>query len=174
MPLTATRTEDDPFYDELTICTSDPDGRVEVSGGKIPTVIITRSPDAAVNRFVPIGSREAGELTMTVDGSTAELRPGKGKWTRRSYRVDVSVAGTKYRFKPNSIATSQLIRAGKKIFEPSMDDEHGDFLVQWLVSRADTEPADAAIGYALAVAFRTGAANLVSALINGAEMTLPD
>ncbi|ATY13021.1 hypothetical protein CU254_23175 [Amycolatopsis sp. AA4] len=173
MPLTAPRVVDDAFYDELTIHTDDARGLVEVSGAHVPTVVIARSPDAPINRFVPIGSREPADLIMTVGEAVADLRPGKGKWTRGSYRVDLTADGKRYRFKPNSIATSQLIRDGKKVFEPSMDDEDGDFLVQWLVNRDDTEPADAAIGYALAVAFRTGAMSLFSMLLSGAEMAGP-
>lgn len=173
MSLTATRVVDDAFYDELKIRTNDAEGRVEVSGAQVPTVVITRSVGAEINLFVPIGTREPGELTMTVGEVTADLRPGKGKWTRGSYRVDLTLLGKRYRFKPNSIATSQLIRDGKKIFEPSMDDEDGSFLVQWLVNRDDTEPVDAAIGYALAVAFRTGAMSLFGMLLSGAEMAGP-
>ncbi|GAA1033624.1 MULTISPECIES: hypothetical protein [Amycolatopsis] len=173
MPLIASCTVDDAFYGELNIHTNDTDGLVEVFGNLVPTVSIVRAPNATLNRFVPIGTREAGELTMTVGGRAANLHPGAGKWTRGSYRVDLKLAGKRYRFAPNSIATSQLIRDGRRIFEPSMDDEDGDFLVQWLVNRDDTEPADAAIGYALAVAFRTGAMGFLSLLINGAEMVGP-
>ncbi|MFC5286494.1 hypothetical protein ACFPM7_05475 [Actinokineospora guangxiensis] len=173
MALTASRTVDDAFYDGLSIRTDDTEGVVEVSGPRIPTVTIRRSPDAAVDRFVPIGTRQAGELVMTVAGVAADLRPGKGKLTRASYGVDLVVAGTRYRFAPNSVATSRLVRAGRKVFELSMGDEDGDFLVQWLINRDDTEGADAAIGYALSVAFRTGAMGLFTLLLNGADMAGP-
>lgn len=173
MRLTRTRTVDDAFYDELTIHTSDESGVIEVSGEHVPTVTIKRSPDAALNKFVPIGSRAASDLAMTVAGVEADLLSGKAAWTRGSYRVELTHAGTHYKFTPNSITTTQLIRDGANIVEFSMDDEDGDFLVQWLAKREDSQPADAAIGYALSVAFRTGAMGFFSLLINAAE-TMPD
>lgn len=170
MHLTCTRTLDDAYYDELKIRTCDESGVVEVSGEQVPTVTIQRSPDAALNQYVPIGTRDASQLTMTVDGIEAELRPGPGKWTRGSYMVELTLAGTYYKFVPNSIATTQLRRNGAKIAEFSMGDDEGDFLMQWLQKRDDSQPADAAIGYALSVAFRTGALGFFSLLVNGTEV----
>jgi hypothetical protein len=79
MSLTGTRTVDDAYYDELRIRTNAERGVVEVSGEQVPTVVIQRSSDAELNKFVPIGTRKADHLTMSVDGVEAELRPGPGK-----------------------------------------------------------------------------------------------
>lgn len=53
---TRTRTLDDTYYGELTIRTSAERRAVEVSGEQVPTVVIQRSQDAELNRFVPIRS----------------------------------------------------------------------------------------------------------------------
>jgi hypothetical protein len=168
MPLTGTRTVDDAYYDELKISTDAERGVVEVSGEQVPTVVIQRSPDAEPNMFVPIGTRKADHLTMSVDGVEAELRPGPGKLTRGSYRVDLTLAGTHYRFTPDSDDDTQLRRDGAEIASFSMDGE-GKFAVHWRAGRDDSQPADAAIGYALSVAFRTGAMGIFSVLLNGSE-----
>lgn len=168
MPLTGTRTVDDAYHGELRIRTDAERGVVEVSGEQVPTVVIERSADAELTEFVPIGTRNAGHLTMSVDSVEAELRPGPGKLTRGSYRVDVTLAGTRYRFTPDSDDDTQLRRDGAKIASFFMDGE-GRFTVHWQAERDDSQPADAAIGYALSVAFRTGAMGIFSVLLNGSE-----
>jgi hypothetical protein len=168
MSLTGTRTVDDAYYDELKIRTNAERGVVEVSGEQVPTVVIQRSSDAELNKFVPIGTRKAGHLTMSVDGVEAELRPGPGKLTRGSYRVELTLAGTHYRFTPDDDDSTQLRRDGATIASFSMDGE-GKFTVHWQAERDDSQPADAAIGYALSVAFRTGALGIFSVLLNGSE-----
>jgi hypothetical protein len=169
MPLTGPRTVDDVYYDELKIRTNAEHGVVEVSGEQVPTVVIQRSSDAELNKYVPIGTRKADHLTMSVDGVDAELRPGPGKLTRGSYRVDLTLAGTHYRFTPDDDDSAQLRRDGATIASFSMDDADGEFTVHWQAERDDSQPADAAIGYALSVAFRTGAMGIFSVLLNGSE-----
>lgn len=39
----------------------------------------------------------------------------------------------------------------------------------WQAGREESRPADAAIGYALSVAFRTGALGIFTVLLNGSE-----
>jgi hypothetical protein len=168
MPLTGSRTVDDAHYGELKIRTDAERGVVEVSGEQVPTVVIERSQDAELTEFVPIGTRKADHLTMSVDGVEAELRPGPGKLTRGSYRVDVTLAETHYRFTPDDDDDTQLRRDGARIASFTMDGE-GKFTVHWQTERDDSQPADAAIGYALSVAFRTGALGIFSVLLNGTE-----
>ena len=168
MPLTGTRTVDDAYHGELKIRTDAERGVVEVSGEQVPTAVIERSPDAELNEFVPIGTRNADHLTMSVDGVEAELRPGPGKLTRGSYRVDLTVDGTRYRFTPDDDDYTQLKRGGAKIASFWMDGE-GKFTVHWHAERDDLRPADAAIGYALSVAFRTGALGILDVLLHGSE-----
>jgi hypothetical protein len=172
MALICSRVVEDAFYGDLDIRTEGGD-RVEVSGEQVPTVAIDRSAGTEPDRFTPIGSRDQAKLRMTVGGDEVALHPGKGKLLRRTYRIDVTNGKIHYRFRPNSVATAQLVRDGAKIVEFSMRDEDGDFLVQWLVERDDSQPADAAVGYALSVAFRTGAMSAHSALLHGLAELLP-
>ncbi|WP_158887489.1 hypothetical protein [Amycolatopsis anabasis] len=169
MGLIRTSVVEDAFFGEMEILTDDHRGTVEVSGPSVPTVVIRRIPGGQVDRFVPIGSRRPEDLTMTVDTATVEIVPGPGKWTRGSYRVRVTTPEADYLFKPNSIATTGLVRNGTKLADFSMDDDEGDFIVYWIQERRNVLPADAAIGYALSVAFRTGAMGFFSLLTRGAE-----
>ncbi|MFF0146025.1 hypothetical protein ATK36_0519 [Amycolatopsis sulphurea] len=168
MHFTSTRTVDDGYYGELKIRTNAERGVVEVSGKQVPTVVLQRCSDAELNKFVPIGTRNTDHLTMSVDGAEAELRPGPGKLTRRSYRVELTLAGTHYEFTPDDDDDTRLRRNGAAIASFAMDVE-GQFTVHWQAERDDAQPADAAIGYALSVAFRTGAKGIVSVLLNGSE-----
>jgi hypothetical protein len=169
MHLASTRIIDDAYYGELKICLSAERGVVEVSGEQIPTVIIERSSDAELNKFVPIGTREAAHLTVSVDGIEDDLRLGPGKLTRGSYRVELTFAGAHYKFMPDSADATQLWRDGAKIASFSLDDADGTFVVHWQTDRDDSQPADAALGYALSAAFRTGATGIFSLLLNGSE-----
>lgn len=139
---------------------------VEASGERIPTVAIRRAPDAELNKFVPIGTRKAAQLTMTVDGAEADLRPGPGKLTRRSYRIELSLADAHYTFTPDADDDMRLARGGNDLASFSMTDD-GEFEVHWRAEHS--QPADAAIGYALSAAFRTRTTGIFSLLLNGSE-----
>lgn len=158
------RSVDDEYHGKLEIHAEG--GVVEVSGERVPTVVIRRSPDAVLNKFVPIGTRDAAHLTMSVDGVEAELRPGPGKLTRGSYRVELTVGETHYRFTPDDTDSSQLLRDGTEVASFEIDVE-GTFAVHW---QAGSLPADAAVGYALSVAFRTGAEGIFGVLLNGSDV----
>ncbi|GAA1959532.1 hypothetical protein GCM10009754_32560 [Amycolatopsis minnesotensis] len=173
MRMTRTRVADDAFFGELEVHTDEESGSVEVSGPEVPAVAIRRRPGAEVNQFVPIGSRRSADLDMIVGGDPATILAGPGKWTRGSYQIRVAVKGGEYLFKPNSIATTQLLRDGTKLADFSMDDDEGDFIVHWIQTRERVLSVDAAVGYALPVAFRTGALGFWSMLLRGAE-ALPD
>ncbi|MET9768237.1 hypothetical protein [Streptomyces sp. NPDC006415] len=149
-----TPVEDDHHGDILVELTGEQGEMIVVSGERIPRVVLTRAPGATVGDHIPIGTRDRRHLTLTVDGQEATIAPGKGKLRRRSYRVDVRHAGTSYRLVPDSIPSSRLIRNGKRIGDFSSAGDRR-VLAEWR-DGAVVEPADAAIGYALAAAFGTG------------------
>ncbi|MFD6885635.1 hypothetical protein [Streptomyces sp. NPDC059957] len=90
-------------------------------------------------------------VTMTVDGVVVRLVPAKGFLTRRSYRVDAD----RYRMVPCSLGESRLLLGGERIgvFTSVGDGRVG---AEWQHESRRT-PDDAAVGYALAAAFGTGA-----------------
>ncbi|WP_406862204.1 hypothetical protein ABZO31_17755 [Streptomyces sp. HUAS MG47] len=134
-------------------------GVVRVGGDGLPEVVVARIPgDGDTDDAIPVGTRDPARLTLTVDGREARLRPGKGRVFRRSFRVDATVDGVRYRLVPCSYVESRFSRGGKAL---GRLDSTGDGLVgaEW-----DTEPDTApdalslALGTALAAAFGTGAA----------------
>ncbi|MFC9856847.1 MULTISPECIES: hypothetical protein [unclassified Streptomyces] len=152
-----TATEDD-HYGEISVELTGEHGEVlVVSGENIPRVTLTRAPGAGIDDHIAIGTRVPGHLTLTVDGRDATIRPAKGRLSRRSYRVDVTYAGTSYRLVPDSIPSSRLTRDGKRIGDFSSDGDRR-VVAEWRAETAGAaiEPLDAAIGYALAAAFGTG------------------
>ncbi|ROS44140.1 hypothetical protein [Amycolatopsis thermoflava] len=80
----------------------------------------------------------------------------------------MTLAGTHYRFTPDSDDYTLLKRDGAKIASFGLDTA-GKFTVFWQARREDSRPADAAIGYALSTAFRTGALGIFTVLLNGSE-----
>lgn len=91
---------------------------------------------------------------------------------RRTYRVDLTWNQHHYSFAPNSSATSRLKRDGRQLADFSAGDD-GDFIVYWVAARDETTAADAAIGYALSLAFGTGAYTLVGMVLSGIGALLP-
>ncbi|WP_098896836.1 hypothetical protein [Streptomyces sp. st77] len=153
-PLPAT-VEDDHHGDIRVELVGEQRETLVVSGEGIPRVVLTRAPGAEVDDHILIGTRDPRRLTLTVDGRDATIKPGKGKLRRRSYRVDVRCAGTAYRLVPDSIPSSRLTRDGKHIGDFSSAGGDRRVIAEWR-DGAVVEPADAAIGYALAAAFGTG------------------
>ncbi|MFJ3858297.1 hypothetical protein ACIPRL_18875 [Streptomyces sp. NPDC090085] len=79
----------DRLFGMLHIALNHEGGTVTVSGDGLPRCEIRRSAGTPLESHVPIGTREQGRLTMSVDGAGEALRPAKGFLTRRSYRVEV-------------------------------------------------------------------------------------
>ncbi|GGT69561.1 hypothetical protein [Streptomyces lateritius] len=131
-----------------------PAGTLRVSGYGMPTVELVRATGATVNRLVPIGTRRPAQLTLTVDGAPARIRPARGRLLRRSYRVDARVQGTRYRLMPYAYDRSRLTRDGRRIGALSSTG-NGRVDADWAVGAS---PRDIAVGTALAAAFGTGAA----------------
>ena len=149
-----TETMDQP----VTIDVSD--GRVAVTvalAGTTGTAVIERHDGTALAKHIPIGTRDARRLTMTVDGAPVTLRPGAGRYRRGSYRVTVVHGAVKYRFRPKSPDVSRLSRDGRRLgnFELTAA---GTVDVTWPEeSAAEVSATDTAVGTALAAAFGTGA-----------------
>ncbi|MFC7902088.1 hypothetical protein ACFUV1_18295 [Streptomyces griseoincarnatus] len=152
----------DPLFGEMEIRLDHAGGTLRVSGGGLPTVEIRRSPDTEVATHVPIGTRDPRRLTLLVDGVEETLRPAKGFLSRRSYRVEAVSATRERRYVlvPDSTDTSRLLRDKRRlgVFTSTGD---GNVSVEWEngEGRSTTapEPYDAAVGYALAAAYGTGA-----------------
>ncbi|MFI1246857.1 hypothetical protein ACH4TY_09095 [Streptomyces anulatus] len=163
--------EDDHHGDILVELVGERGEMLVVSGERIPRVVLTRAPGAEVDDHIVIGTRDPRRLTLTVDGREATITPAKGKLRRRSYRVDVRCAGTSYRLVPDSIPSSRLTRDGKHTGDFSSDGDRR-VLAEWR-SGAVVEPADAAIGYALAAAFGTGGQPMWMMLVETVSEFLP-
>ncbi|NGO07637.1 hypothetical protein G5C60_08215 [Streptomyces sp. HC44] len=148
----------DDLFGELSVWSDPEKGEVAVGGRAVPDVVLRRVAGTRTNRtkeHIPIGTRKRGRLTLDVDGQEAVIRPAKGRVTRRSYRIDVRHAGRAYRLLPDSIAGSRLLKDKEHIGDFSSDGD-GRVLAEWKEG-ARVEAADAALGYALAAAFGTGA-----------------
>ncbi|WP_435058962.1 hypothetical protein [Streptomyces sp. bgisy060] len=146
---------EDGLFGALTVRWDVERGGVTVSGERVPRVELRRAEGTEGEDHVPVGTRDGALLTLTVDGEEAVVDPAKGRLTRRSYRVDVRCAERSWRLVPDSLPGSRLVRSGVRLGEFSSDGD-GKVLVEW---REDAEPEalDAALGYALAAAFGTGA-----------------
>lgn len=146
----------DSKFGELGIQLNRSKGLLAIEGHNLPPSpsSLRRFGTAAVEDWIPIGTRDGKSLELIVDGSTAKISPSKGGLSRRSFKVDAEFAGVAYRMMPNAILGSKLLK----------DRNHlGDFTyIDWVVSvewRDDVaiSPTDAVIGYLLAAAFGTGA-----------------
>lgn len=149
------------------------DGRIGVrmpDGGAVRTALIRRVGERMAPA-VPVGTRDAGRLHMELDGAPVRLAPGRGRLSRRSYRVTAVRAGVTYTLRPKNSTTSSLVRDGVTLGElrRSGDDE----VIVWWAPGADVDAADAALGCALAAAFGTGARFFLLALLEGLAQTPP-
>jgi hypothetical protein len=162
--LIQTCTVEDPLHGVVIVHTDIERGWIEVAGDGFPAVHLRRSDTAEVSRYVPIGTRDAAHLTLTVDGTPAALSPGRGRFTRGSFRVDAHVDGVHYVFRPSDEDGSRLSRDGQPLGELLLESETVELMAAWAPG-ADVRPQDAAIGYALATAFGTGAESTLTMLI---------
>ncbi|OZM79720.1 hypothetical protein [Pseudonocardia sp. MH-G8] len=166
MPLIQTCVVEDPLHGVVIVHTDAEQGRVEVAGDGFPAVHLRRGEDAEVSPYIPIGTRDARHLTLTVDDVPAELSAGRGRFTRSSFRVDATVAGTHYRLHPRDEHGSRFARDDRTLGELMLEPETVELMAVWAPGTAVT-PQDAAVGYALATAFGTGAESSVTVLLNG-------
>jgi hypothetical protein len=165
VPLIQTCTVDDPLHGVVIVHTDIEHGWVEVAGDGFPAVHLRRSETAEVSAYVPIGTRDPAHLTLTVDGTPATLALGRGRFTRGSFRVDAHVDSVHYHFSPSDEDGSRLSRDGQRLGELMLEPETVELMAVWTPG-ADVRPRDAAVGYALATAFGTGAESTLTMLIN--------
>jgi hypothetical protein len=165
VPLIQSCVVDDPLHGVVIVNTDIEKGWVEVAGNGFPAVHLRRSETAEVSTYVPIGTRDAAHLTLTVDGTAATLALGRGRYTRGSFRVDAHLDGVHYRFHPSDEDGSRLSRDGQRLGELMLEPETVELMAVWSPG-ADVRPWDAAIGYALATGFGTGAESTLSMLVN--------
>ncbi|MFE0810022.1 hypothetical protein ACFW4M_07150 [Streptomyces sp. NPDC058794] len=153
-PVLETVAEDDRFG-TITVRLDTGRGEVTVEGDAVPRVELYREEGTETDDHTPVGTRDGDRLTLTVGGEPAVISPAKGRLTRRSFAVDVRHAGRTWRLVPDSIPGSRLLRGQDHLGDFSSDGD-GRVLAEW---REDAEPEalDAALGYALAAAFGTGA-----------------
>lgn len=141
----------------LVIVNTDGDkGTIEIAGDSVPPVHVRRMPDGPVSPYVPIGTRRAEHLTLSVDGSPATISPGRGRFTRGSFRVDARADDVGYRLTPSDDDGSALLRDGRRLGQLMLEPKTAELLAVW-ADDAEVQPRDAAVGYALATAFGTGA-----------------
>ncbi|MFB6861115.1 MULTISPECIES: hypothetical protein [Streptomyces] len=141
---------EDPLFGTVTVELDHEAGTLVVHGDGVPRAEVRRVGGAEAESHVPIGTRDPERLVMDVGGAEVGLRPAKGFLTRGSYRVDVG----EHRFVPVSLDGSRLSRGGVVlgVFVSTGD---GRVSAEWEDGRP--EAYDAAVGYALAAAFGTGA-----------------
>lgn len=153
-------------------------GRVVILADQLPPVTIQRSLETELLRYVPIGTRDRTALRMLVGGREQHLEPEKPGLSRRSYRVAAQVDGADLLLTPNTPGTSRLVRGTSYrgdnelgSFERQSD---GSVRASWsgevtalgvTVQALRPEPVEAAVGYALAAAFGTGAYFFLGALL---------
>jgi hypothetical protein len=165
VPLIQTCTVEDPLHGVVIVHTDIERGWIEVAGDGFPAVHVRRSDDAEVSQFVPIGTRDPAHLTLTVGGTPSTLSLGRGRFTRSSFRVDAHVDGADYHFRPSDEDGSRLSRDGQRLGDLLLEPETVELMAVWTPG-ADVRPRDAAVGYALATAFGTGAESTLTMLLH--------
>ncbi|WP_226962590.1 MULTISPECIES: hypothetical protein [unclassified Streptomyces] len=146
----------DELFGEVRVTLDAAHGLVTVDGDGLPLVVVRRAAGTGdVDEQVPVGTRDGRRLALAVDGGAVPVSPGRGRLTRRSFRVDVAHAGVRYRLVPDSLTGSRLLRGSERVGELSSDGD-GVVVARW-VTGAGVRPVEAALGYGLAAAFGTGA-----------------
>jgi hypothetical protein len=159
---------------EFEVSVDAAEDRVVVVAGDGTTqsrAMIQRSADAEVLGYVPIGTRAAGELSMTLDGATVAVRPGPGRYTRGSFRVAAIHDQVEYLLAPVTEVSSRFSRDGVQLGEFTRTND--GVIRVWWSDGAAVEPADAALGYALVAAFGAGAKTLLGALFDAPDTGAP-
>lgn len=147
-------TTEDARFGGISVRLDTRGGSLEVEGASIPRVTLHRAPGTEVSVHVPVGTRDGSRLTLTVDGEIVPVTPRKGRFLRRSYAVDVTYGGSRYRLVPDSFDRSRLSRDGLRLGSLASDGD-GAVSAEWREG-AEVEAVDVALGHALAAAFGTG------------------
>ncbi|CAM5487562.1 hypothetical protein [Streptomyces abikoensis] len=149
-------TVEDPAFGPVRIRVDGDEGIAEVTGDGIPPAVLRRALKTLPRTSVPIGTRDAAALTLTIGGAPAGLSPGKGRFTRRSYAVVATYERHTYRLVPRGDVFSRLTLDGTPLGDFTSPGHGHPGRATWK-PRAKVLPQDAAIGYVLAAAFGTGA-----------------
>jgi hypothetical protein len=143
------------------------EGRVAVvarAGATESRATIERSAEADIQSYIPIGTRDAAQLTMRLEDAPIALTPGPGRYRRGSYKVEARHAGCHYLLEPASEVSSRLSRDGVALCEFTRT---GDGVIRvWWERGPMVGPVDAALGYALVAAFGAGAKSLLGAFFD--------
>ncbi len=174
----------DPLYGPILLERDRDGSRVTVCGESIPTASINRTSDAAVRSDVPIGTRDGGQLRLMLGGNEFDVRPSPGRFSRRSYRVEVTGHGHSWLFTPASPTAHRLVQGSRYtghneigIFTSDEDEVRVELSQEISVAGAvahkvDSTPLDCALGYLLTAAFGTGAQLMLAAIVTGATGAL--
>ncbi|WP_214402887.1 hypothetical protein [Pseudonocardia lacus] len=148
-------------------------GLVEVSGVAVPRVLLRRRGAEPCSARFPIGTRDPARLDLLAAGHRWVVAPARGGLTRRSHRVEARRGAVRLRLVPCASGRSRLLRDGRELGQLRSVPHSGsnpEVSARWRPS-GRVEPVDAAVGYALAAGFGTGArpwfARLVTALVRG-------
>lgn len=146
---------DDEIFGELTITAREGGVLASVSGEHLPEAVIRTVPGLRRNL---LGARPVRLLSveMTLADQSVPIRPGHGRFSRHSYRVEADHNGARYCLLADTESTSILWRDGQKMAELASYDDGGVYPGTW---HGEVQPPEAAIGYVLASAYYTGAAN---------------
>jgi len=138
-------------------------GLVEVSGDGVPRVLLRRRQAGLRWPRESTGARDDARLDLLVDGRRWQVAPARAGLTRRSHRVDARRGDVHLRLVPSTTDRSTLLRDGRVLgrfrvvsADGAAEGTGAGVSARWRASAA-VEPADAAVGYALAAAFGTGA-----------------
>lgn len=170
----------DARYGTVVVETTD-DGRgIVVYGDDVPTASITRTGTSEIRSDVPIGTRDGQHLQLLLDGEEYAVRPGRGRFSRRSYRVRVSGHGHEWLFAPATPSSHRLVKGSGY----RGDNELGMFTAdeasitaEWsteiriagmVAGAPDSTSSDCALGFVLAAAFGTGARLMMVAIASAA------
>ncbi|MET0188813.1 MAG: hypothetical protein ABW212_07455 [Pseudonocardia sediminis] len=171
----------DLLFGTVTVAIDVGRGIVTVEGEALPTAVIERTAEVRHQPHVPLGTRDPDAVRLTVGGAREWVRPSRGRLSRRSYRVRARLGTADLLFTPSSPASSRLVRGtsyrGDNELGVAERITGGLVAVDWspevralgaTVPAASPSPAEAAVLYALASAFGTGARFLLGAMIEGA------
>lgn len=145
----------DTLYGDIAVLLDTTAGTVDISGPAVPTVTLRRTGGERAEK-VPIGTRDPKHLAISVNDTPATVLPRRARLARRSFTVDVQCPDATYRLEPRTKKESRLLRNCRELGDFTSRGD-GTVTADWHED-ADVLPLDAALGYALAAAFGTGAA----------------
>ncbi|WP_058041054.1 hypothetical protein [Streptomyces roseifaciens] len=147
---------EDLVFGEITIVLDTGEGSVEVGGGWLPRTTLRRGPGTAPTSWPPIGTSDPDGLTLTLDGEGEPPALSRGYVNRRTYTVRFPDGGRTYRLVPHDETRSCLMRGKVLLGELRVSPGGGHVTPATWRSASKVLPAEAALGYALAVGLGTG------------------